>query len=102
MDPPSLVSQVSVLEMWQFLMVGVPPSGPKVGRMAPGPEVVAVGNWKASLDESTVTEQSDGSRGGESGGIRLPSMDWVWKNGLSVGISKFIGYGDGYLFFLSD
>ncbi|KAG1347535.1 transcription factor BHLH089 [Cocos nucifera] len=63
MDPPSLVSQVPVPEMWQFPPVGVPPSGPRVGRMVPGPEVAAVGNRDASLDESTVTEQSGGSRG---------------------------------------
>ena len=25
-------------------------------------------------------------------------MGWIWENGLSVGISEPIGYGDGYLF----
>ncbi|KAG1368661.1 putative Transcription factor BPE [Cocos nucifera] len=63
MDPPSLVSQVPVPEIWQFPTVGVPPSGPRVGRMAPGPEVAAVGNRDASLDESIVTKQIGGSRG---------------------------------------
>ncbi|XP_008808721.2 transcription factor BHLH089-like isoform X2 [Phoenix dactylifera] len=63
MDPPLLVSQVPLPEMWQFPTVGAPQSGPRVGRMVPGPEVAAVGNRDVSLDESTVTEQSGGSRG---------------------------------------
>ncbi|KAG1338767.1 putative transcription factor bHLH79-like [Cocos nucifera] len=65
MDPPSLVSQVPVPEMWQFPTVGAPPSGPTIGRMAPGPEVAAVGNRDASLDESTVTERAERQEAGE-------------------------------------
>ncbi|XP_010923316.1 transcription factor BHLH089-like [Elaeis guineensis] len=63
MDPSSLVSQAPLPEVWQFPMVGVPPGGPRVGRMKPGPEASAVGNRDGSLDESTVTEQSGGNWG---------------------------------------
>lgn len=56
MDPTSLISQNPIPEIWQFPLVGVPPGGVAV------PRINARDN-NSSVAESTVTDQSAGSRG---------------------------------------
>lgn len=56
MDQTSFISHTPIPEIWQFPLVGVPPGGVAV------PRINARDN-NSSVAESTVTDQSAGSRG---------------------------------------